>query len=181
MKGSVLLGLLIGFLAMMFLPYAFGLISNPSIFNSYSSIINGLPGNLPQLVTPGFYIPVMLNEINPNIIALFYPVPGKSFLLFLPSMLAWIVGGLLSAILSQSAKKGIVAALVLVIVEFLVFLLMSLLAGTQFLGSGSQYIIDTSDMTPFLGGNIITPIGFGLVGGLIGGFISRFALGPEEI
>jgi hypothetical protein len=186
MKGAVLLGLLVGFIGMMFLPYIFGLISITTIFSKYSVIIQGLPNSLADLITPGFLSTKAdpsfnMVGIDPNIIAVF---TGGSFLYFVPPMLAWIVGGLLAALFSQSAKKGILSAIVLIIVEFLVYLLMSVIAGVPIFGTTSQSIINTTSLTsmyPFIGGDIITPVCFGVLGGLIGGFISRFAFGPEEI
>ncbi|HME54728.1 MAG TPA: hypothetical protein VKM55_21150 [Candidatus Lokiarchaeia archaeon] len=191
MKGAILLGLLVSFIGMMFLPYVFGLISIPTIFSGYSSIINDLPTSLPSLITPAF-VPfpnpfsllgaLVSGGMNPNIIGLFYPVPPtNAFLYFLPSMLAWLVGGILAALFSQSAKKGIISAIVLVVIDFLVYLLMNLFAGGTLIGNSSAAIINTADLGTFLGGNIITPVVFGIIGGLIGGFISRFAFGPEEI
>jgi hypothetical protein len=181
MKGAVLLGFLVGFIGLMFLPYVFGLISIPSIFNGYSSMISSLPTTLPSLITPAFNYggcTSTLNGIEPNILALF---SGGNFICFLPPMLAWLVGGLLSALFSQSAKKGVLSAIVLVVVEILVYLLMNVFAQVTLFGTTEGSIINTAAPLTFIGRDIITPVGFGILGGLIGGFISRFAFGPEEI
>nr|MDO8110243.1 hypothetical protein [Candidatus Sigynarchaeota archaeon] len=173
MKGAIGLGLIIGIIGAMFLPYVFALINDTHAFDDFTAIITGLNANLlAALITPA--IAGIPTSYDPNIIAGF----TGNFMLFLPAMLTWIVCGLLAALFTQSAKKGIISAAVFIAVEILVYLLMRVLGGDDLI---TEVIAPGNDPIPFIGGAVITPVLFGIVGGLIGGFISRFAFGPEEI
>jgi hypothetical protein len=188
MKGAVGLGLLVGIVGSIFLPHVFALIGG-DLFKTFSNVMASLstPSGFAGLFSAGFPGPIPLAFIvdsalvfNPDILGLFIVGSGgNTFLAFLPAMLSWLVCGLLSGLFSQSIKKGILSAVVFIIVEILLFMLMRVLASEDLIvdvimgGGGSPL--------NFIGGVIITPVGFAILGGLIGGVISRFAFGPEEI
>ncbi|MHA1794005.1 MAG: hypothetical protein ACTSVI_15290 [Promethearchaeota archaeon] len=122
---------------------------------------------------------------NGNLLNLFMEVGGvkNAFITFLPAMLTWIVCGLLAGLFSQSAKKGIISAIVFVIVEILLYLLMRVITGADlitdvFMPGGD--IVEGLVVT-FLGNIVLTPVAFGIVGGAVGGLLSQFIFGPEEI
>jgi hypothetical protein len=179
MKGAIGLGLLVGVVGSIFLPHVFALMNGDG-FATFNVFINSLGTptvGLPGLFSAGF--PGAFSEImfNPNIFALMSTTP--LIMPFIAAVLSWLVCGLLAGLFSQSVKKGLLSAAVFVIVEILVFMLMRVIAGDDLMvdvimGGGS-------DVLPFVGGAIITPVGFSIVGGIIGGVISRFAFGPEEI
>ncbi len=202
MKGAIGLGLLVGVVGSIFLPHVFALISGDG-FRTLTSVIASLstPSGLSALFSAGFPEPftgaylgemnwllptphmISVTLFNPDFIGLFTVdpvtlVPNNQFLFFLPAMLSWLVCGLLSGLFSQSIKKGILSATVFVVVEILIYMLMKVIAGYDLM---TEIIMKNGSAMTFLGGAIITPVGFSILGGLIGGVISRFAFGPEEI
>ncbi|MBN2150546.1 MAG: hypothetical protein JW839_03765 [Candidatus Lokiarchaeota archaeon] len=200
MKGAIGLGLLVGIVGSIFLPHVFALI-NGDMFVTFQDLLSALgtpsgwTSGLSGLFSAGFPEPfdgAFVQEILPGVqVAVFNPdilgffsinpstlMPNNVFLFFLPAMLSWLVCGLLSGLFSQSIKKGILAAAVFVIVEVLVYMLLKVIANKDLI---TEVILKGGSVLPFLGGVIITPVGFSILGGLIGGVISRFAFGPEEI
>jgi hypothetical protein len=171
MKGSVGIGLLVGIVAAMFLPHVFAMI-NVDIFGTLSGIIKTLEldtlGKLICPAFPGVFSPLVF---NPN----FFKLWTIDFIYLLPAILAWFVSGLLAALFAQSPKKGVLVAVVFIVVEVLLYFLFQVIAG------GDLLTLITDDIAIFVGGVILTPFVFGLLGGMVGGFISKFAFGPEEI
>ncbi|MFX0103594.1 MAG: hypothetical protein ACFFCS_28790 [Candidatus Hodarchaeota archaeon] len=197
MKGSIGLGLLLGILAMIFVPYVFMYITFPLPFAILSDTMTRLGGGeavfaLSDLFSTSFG--VLTDETASDALALFYnpnilimlsdPAVEFNFLIFLPPMLSWIVGGLLAGLLTQSVKKGVISALVFVVVEILLYMLFGVLANKtmdQILYLSGSMISGDGFVGGFLGQIVITPVGFGIVGGVIGGAISKAAFGPEQI
>nr|MDO8087819.1 hypothetical protein [Candidatus Sigynarchaeum springense]MDO8119064.1 hypothetical protein [Candidatus Sigynarchaeota archaeon] len=183
MKGAIGLGLLVGIVGSIFLPHVFAALNNEGFKTfalSISMITSNQPAGLAGLFSAGFPEPIPgagMFGYNPNIIGLFTLPPTNTFLFYYPAMLSWLVCGLLSALFSQSIKKGVLSATVFIIVEVLLYMLMKVIAGKSI---GEVILIDGSALT-FIGGAIITPVGFSILGGLLGGLISRAAFGPEEI
>jgi hypothetical protein len=185
MKGAVGLGLIVGIVGSIFLPHVFALIGGDN-FQTFTSVISNI-GTLSGLgglfsagfpPNPGAFIVGTERVFDPDILSLFMG-GGNTFLAFLPAMLSWLVCGLLAGLFAQSLKKGLISALVFILVEILVYMLMRVIAL-------DDLIVDVimggnSDPSRFIGGVIITPVCFSLLGGLLGGVISRFAFGPEEI
>ncbi|MHA1679874.1 MAG: hypothetical protein ACTSUE_02630 [Promethearchaeota archaeon] len=183
MKGSIGLGLLVGIISAIFLPYVFMLINASDAFTllnaGFQALGSGNAAGLLLIFSGGFLtIPTIY---NPNLIMVFTGV--DSFLAFLPAMLTWLVCGLLAALFSQSAKKGIIASIVFVVVELLIFMLMYVINTGDILTllglSGGDIVNDF--LIEFLGNYVITQLGFGIVGGAIGGLLSQALFGPEEI
>ncbi|NMC06240.1 MAG: hypothetical protein GYA24_13575, partial [Candidatus Lokiarchaeota archaeon] len=161
MKGAIGLGLLVGVVGSIFLPHVFALINGDnfstflSIINSLGTITIGLPGLL-SAGFPGVVNPSFTADFNPNILALMNsPI---DFMPILAAMLSWLVCGLLSGLFAQSVKKGVVSATIFIIVEILVFMLMRVITGADLI----QHVIlnGNGDWTVFVGGAIITPVGF---------------------
>jgi hypothetical protein len=198
MKGAVGLGLLVGIVGSIFLPHVFALISGDSFFTFNAMIVVvtsgsqdalsgifscGFPNPFIGAFPSGLISPLPQYVFNPNILGLFIPgpvthLPSNIFFYFLPAMLNWLVCGLLSSLFSQSVKKGVLSAVVFVVVEVLVYMLLKVIAGKDLL---TDVIMAGGDPYTFIGGAIITPVAFSIVGGVLGGLISRFAFGPEEI
>ena len=180
MKGSVGIGLLVGIVAAMFLPHVFALI-NLDKFETFTGIISTLSlETLGSLITPAF--PGVFSPLvyEPNFILLWTPF----FIVLLPAILAWFVSGFLAALFSQSAKKGVLVAVVFVVVEVLLFFLFNVIAGGDVLSiitGPTPGVVNPIYVLEFIGGALITPFVFGLLGGMVGGFVSKFAFGPEEI
>lgn len=176
MKGGLGLGLLVGIIGAIFLPFVFALINDPNAFNALSGAFTSLQNTttlgsgLQTLFCYGF---TQGGTFNANFLGV---VMGSvEFMMFLPAMLTWIVCGLLAALFSQSPKKGIVAAIIFSVIEILLYMLFMVLQ------PGASIMDLFADIQAFVGVFIITGIGFSLAGGLVGGFISQFAFGPEEI
>ena len=174
MKGGIGLGLLVGIIGAIFLPFVFLLINNTDAFTILSGSFtelqspNTIGSGLQTLFGFGFSV---RTDFNANFLEL---LEGGDFMVFLPAMLTWIVCGLLAAMFSQSPKKGIVAAIIFIAVEILLYMLFEVIKG----GNIVEFF---TDIMPFIGVFLITGVGFSIVGGLVGGFISQFAFGPEEI
>ncbi|MEX2683873.1 MAG: hypothetical protein Q6373_020045 [Candidatus Sigynarchaeota archaeon] len=180
------MGLLVGIVGSIFLPHVFALISGDN-FKTFSDIISNftVPNSLSALFSAGFPDPYagafMVDSrivFNPDIIAMIMNPTQYPFLYFLPAMLSWLVCGLLSGFFTQSIKKGILSAAVFVIVEILLYMLMKVIAGRDLI---PEVILYGGNALTFIGGAIITPVGFSILGGLLGGLISRAVFGPEEI
>lgn len=177
-----------GIIAAIFLPYVFTLINWTGAFtnlnNGFQALAGSDPSGLEVIFSGGFLIQdndLLEVVYNPNLIRVF--TGENDFIDFLPAMLTWIVCGLLAALFSQSVKKGVISSLVFVIVEILLFLLMQVFAGLDLqdvLGFSNPDIVD-GFVIGFLGKAVVTPVGFSVAGGAIGGAISQFAFGPEEI
>jgi hypothetical protein len=184
MKGAIGLGLIIGIIAAMFLPYVFALINYPTAFailnGAFSGLGSGIFSQLPYVFTGAFEVmpvaPASLYFYNPDILGIFST--GGSFMQVLPAILVWVVAGFLSGLFAQSAKKGVLSSVVFIIVEILLFLLMTVISGTQSL---MEVLTNLNGLGPmaFVGSAIIVPL-FGIVGGVIGGVVSQGAFGPEE-
>lgn len=181
MKGSIGLGLLVGIIAAIFLPYVFMFITAISPFdpliNGFNTLASGTPTSLTGLIPifSGAFIPIV-DQYNPLYIWDLIQGTGADFLPFLPPILTWLVCGLLAALFTQSAKKGVLAAIVFVVVEILLYLLFGVLTGSAIM----DIIMPGGEIMVFLFGTVITPLGFGIAGGAIGGAISQGAFGPEE-
>lgn len=200
MKGSIGLGLLLGILAMIFVPYVFMFIStigNP--FSILSNIMTQLgTSNALSALNDLFSISfgVLTDETETLFLQTFYNTNllgmivdgsiGVMWLAFLPAMLSWLVGGLLAGLLTQSVKKGVISAIVFVVVEILLYMLFGVLANKEIMTDilhigGADLLAPDGFLIGFIGQVVITPLGFGIVGGIIGGAISKAAFGPEQI
>ncbi len=190
MKGAIGLGLLVGVVGSIFLPHVFACI-NGDFFVTFGTamqlLISGSPSGFSGVFSAGFPHPftnafqllLPFAVYNPDFIGVFTLPPTNAFLFLLPAILSWLVCGLLAGLFSQSVKKGVLSATVFVIVEILVFMLLRVIANDDLIND--VILGGVGSPLEFIGGVIITPVGFSLVGGVIGGVISRFAFGPEEI
>ncbi len=187
MKGSIGIGMVVGIIASIFLPYIFALISLPTAMDVLSTALTGL-GDLsgfPAVFSAAFAAPSSTPAIGSgyatNIIAVF--TGELEFIPVLAGILTWVVLGLLAGLFTQSPKKGLISAVVFIIVEVLIYMLMAVLAGNDIMRDVilQGNTVATDGIIAFLGRVVIVPVGFGIVGGLVGGVISQFAFGPEEI
>nr|MDO8117598.1 hypothetical protein [Candidatus Sigynarchaeota archaeon] len=187
MKGSIGIGMIVGIIASIFLPYVFALINYDGAFGELNSAFQGLGAltGLPGVLSAAFAAPGSTPSIGAgyatNIIA---AITGSiSPLQVLSGILTWVVLGLLAGLFTQSPKKGVISAVVFVIVEILIYMLTAVLAGNDIMNDilmqGNPELVD--GLVAFLGRVIIVPVGVGIAGGVVGGLISQFAFGPEEI
>ncbi len=113
-------------------------------------------------------------SLDLNLIGFFSHMPsdfvGVIIGLFNGNMLAWIFTGGIAACITKGTKRGIAAALLVFVIDFLIWILFGILSGVDLLSifSGEDLII------------IFGIILGGTLGSLIGGFTFGFASGPYE-
>lgn len=92
-------------------------------------------------------------------------------LIFLPpALLSWLFVGYVSGTIAKGATRGIMAGLLVLVVDLLVYILLSVIAAVDLMAmfQGSQLIYTL--------GGILT----GVIGGIIGGFLGGIVSGPYE-
>jgi hypothetical protein len=104
-----------------------------------------------------------------DIIAFFLEAP-TFFGFFAPQLLASIFIGFLSGTISKGLKRGLIASIIVIITDVLVWILLSVISGEDLMA-----LFQGAQLSPTIGG-ILTAILGGIVGGIIGGLIS----GPYE-
>jgi len=90
--------------------------------------------------------------------------------LFAPQLLAWIFVGFISGTIAKGLKRGVMASLLVVVVDLLIWILMSIISGEDL-------------MSLFQGAHLIATIGgilSALMGGFLGGLAGGYLSGPYE-
>ncbi|MHA1372067.1 MAG: hypothetical protein ACTSRA_20400 [Promethearchaeota archaeon] len=183
MRYGILLGLLLGLVSAMFLPFVFMMITMGAeswqlLNNAFIELGNGNLAGLVVLFSQSFLeVP---DHWSGNFIGLF--TNDNNVTNWIGVLLTWIVCSILSGLFMQSAKKGIIAGIIFVIVEILIYLLMATLAGQaimDILNPGGDFV--QGFLVSFMGVAIITPFIGGIGGSLIGGLLSSLIFGPEKI
>jgi len=89
---------------------------------------------------------------------------------FAPELLAWIFLGFLGGTIAKGAKRGVVAGLLIVVIDVLLWIIFSIVSGEDLMA-----LFQDTQLTETLGG-IISAILGAFIGGGLGGLIS----GPYE-
>lgn len=89
---------------------------------------------------------------------------------FAPELLAWIFIGFLAGSISKGLKRGIIAGLIVVVIDFSLWIILSIISGEDLVA-----LFQGAQLSETLGGVISSLIG-AFMGGSIGGLIS----GPYE-
>ena len=89
---------------------------------------------------------------------------------FAPELLAWIFIGFLSGAISKGLKRGIIAGLLVVVIVFSLWIILSIISGEDLMA-----LFQDTQLSETLGGIIS-----GLVGAFIGGAIGGLISGPFE-
>jgi len=89
---------------------------------------------------------------------------------FAPQLLASIFIGYLSGTISKGLKRGFIASLLVIIIDFLIWMLLSVISGEDLMA-----LFQGTQLSVTIGGMLTAIIG-SIIGGLIGGVIS----GPYE-
>jgi hypothetical protein len=89
---------------------------------------------------------------------------------FAPELLAWICIGFISGIIAKSFKRGVIAGLIIVVIDLLIWILLSI-----FLGEDLMALFQGNQLVETMGG-IFSAILGAIIGGSIGGAVS----GPYE-
>ncbi len=90
--------------------------------------------------------------------------------IFAPQLLASIFIGYLSGTISKGLKRGLLASLLVIVIDFLIWMLLSVISGEDLMA-----LFQGTQLSVTIGGIITALIG-AIIGGLIGGVIS----GPYE-
>lgn len=89
---------------------------------------------------------------------------------FAPELLAWIFLGFVSGTISKGTRRGIIAGLLIVVIDVLLWIIFSIVSGEDLMA-----LFQDTQLTETLGG-IISAILGAFIGGGLGGLIS----GPYE-
>ena len=89
---------------------------------------------------------------------------------FAPQLLASIFIGFLSGTISKGLKRGLIASSLVIIIDFLIWMLLSVISGEDLMA-----LFQGAQLSGTIGG-ILTAILGAIIGGLIGGIVS----GPYE-
>jgi len=89
---------------------------------------------------------------------------------FAPQLLASVFIGYLSGTISKGLKRGLIASLLVIVIDFLIWMLLSVISGEDLMA-----LFQGTQLSVTIGGIITALIG-AIIGGLIGGVIS----GPYE-
>ena len=89
---------------------------------------------------------------------------------FAPELLAWIFLGFLGGTIAKGAKRGVVAGLLIVVIDVLLWIIFSIISGEDLMA-----LFQDTQLSETLGG-IISAILGAFIGGGLGGLIS----GPYE-
>ena len=90
--------------------------------------------------------------------------------IFSPQLLASIFIGYLSGTISKGLKRGFIASLLVIIIDFLIWMLLSVISGEDLMA-----LFQGTQLSVTIGGILSALIG-SIIGGSLGGFIS----GPYE-
>ncbi|NHJ23142.1 MAG: hypothetical protein EAX89_01105 [Candidatus Lokiarchaeota archaeon] len=104
-----------------------------------------------------------------DIISFFAGTPSF-FDFFAPQLLASIFIGFLSGTIAKGLKRGLIASLIVVVVDFLIWMLLSVISGEDLMA-----LFQGGQLSATIGGVLSAVIG-SLLGGIVGGAIS----GPYE-
>lgn len=163
--GRLPIGIIVGIFASFFLAWGF------SAWADFSDMITTLQTS----PSTGLYRWIgKAFSLDLNLIGFFSHLPsnfvGVITGLFSGNMLAWIFTGGIAACITKGTKRGIVAALLVFVIDFLIWILFAILSGVDLLSM-------------FSGEDLIITLGIilgGTLGSLIGGLTFGFASGPYE-
>ncbi|TFF95517.1 MAG: hypothetical protein EU544_02585 [Promethearchaeota archaeon] len=117
----------------------------------------------------GLVLLLMLN-FSFDALDLFMGFSMEKLLLYSPLLAAWIITGYVSGTIAKGAKRGLIAGILVVVINLLLWILFSVFAAIDLMSLFQGPALMTT-----LGGIIGAVIG-GVVGGLVGGAVA----GPYE-
>lgn len=117
-----------------------------------------------------FFYVIMADNFHFDMISFFTSSTKTVWDFFAPAMLSWIFVGFVCGVIAKGARRGIVVALLVVIVDLLIWILLGIVSGEDVF----NLFIDTNLITTL--GGIISAIAGAVIGGVIGGATS----GPFE-